>query len=241
MTQMLSCSNPSTSFNLRYNEYSDQLYTAALSLHPHCSTLAFSGVHTAESIGATLLELAEQLNLGINPAQGVKFLAEYGRFLDVEAPYDKTIEPVEWWSKVESSYGKLKEVTLRLFSISPGPADVERFFSNLPAANTSRRSNLSVTSLAKTAKVKIYFQWDTRQRTAENEPRRKPLWLREHRRDRNLGLQIAAIDVLSLREEDRDEWDTIGAAEAADLSDFEGFEDTSGEEDETKLSEEDLL
>jgi hypothetical protein len=203
--------------------------------------LAFSGVHTAESIGATLLELAEQLNLVINPAQGVKFLAEYGRFLDVEAPYDKTIEPVEWWSKVDSSYDKLKEVALRLFSISPGSADVERLFSNLSAANTSRRSKLSVTSLAKTAKMKTYFQWDTRQRTAENEPRRKPLWLREHRRDRNLGLQIAAIDVLSLREEDKDEWDTIGAAEAADLSDFEGFEDTSGQEDETKLSEEDLL
>lgn len=210
-------------FNVRYREYADPLYVVALSLHPYCSTLAVSGKWTTREIGLELNRISRSCKLVKGEKSSIRLLKEYKKFVERTGSYksrEHEKDPFRWWKSTDPENNALKQVALRIFSICPGSADVERLFSNLAAANTKVRSGLSVTTMAKVAKMKTYYQAETNRMKSSSSKSCSCIRIRKSA-ELDLG---QVIEGLSLPSED-DDLDTVGEVEAATLADFEGFED----------------
>lgn len=72
-------------------------------------------------------------------------------------------DAVHWWENSVTSQETLvlKSLTLRIFSISPGSADVERLFSSLAVSNGKARSGVSGRTLERIAQMKSFYVADT--------------------------------------------------------------------------------
>eukprot|EP01138_Halocafeteria_seosinensis_P001898 gb/GECG01001944.1/.p1 GENE.gb/GECG01001944.1/~~gb/GECG01001944.1/.p1 ORF type:complete len:673 (+),score=78.62 gb/GECG01001944.1/:1-2019(+) len=156
-------------FNIRYDEYADPLYMVALFLHPRCSRLALPIGKQQESfldVGTAIMDIAEQWGMISEegkPALGRQLNLYKNRlqwFAPTEVPEE---DAVHWWENLVSSQETLvlKSLALRIFSISPGSADVERLFSSLAASNGKARSGVSARTLERIAQMKSFYVADT--------------------------------------------------------------------------------
>eukprot|EP01138_Halocafeteria_seosinensis_P003902 gb/GECG01003988.1/.p1 GENE.gb/GECG01003988.1/~~gb/GECG01003988.1/.p1 ORF type:complete len:517 (+),score=58.69 gb/GECG01003988.1/:1-1551(+) len=217
-------------FNVRYREYGDPLYVVALSLHPYCSTLATSGKMTTRDIGLELNRIARRCKLVEGEKSSMRLLKEYMKFVDRTEAYKSRMhekDPIRWWQNTDPENNELKKVALRILSICPGSGDVERLFSSLAAAKTKMRSGLSVSTMAKVAKMKTYYQAETSDRIKSPSSKTYSC-IRIHKSSELGGLNLPSEDY---------DLDTVGEVEAASLADFEDFVE---EGDTVKVAEVDV-
>ncbi|KAI0056370.1 hypothetical protein BV25DRAFT_1978033, partial [Artomyces pyxidatus] len=137
--------------NKDFHAMNTTLHWLALFLHPLCRKLAISTVthsRKLEDACKTAAFLAKEWNWTASAAQ--QLMTDLKMYHDGRAPFaGGSADARKWWSGliVTAQDHPLKGLAIRILSIVPHSAEVERFFSNLGGIHTPRRSNIGVDKL----------------------------------------------------------------------------------------------
>ncbi|TFK57795.1 hypothetical protein BDN72DRAFT_782853, partial [Pluteus cervinus] len=205
------------------------IHTLALFLHPKCRKLAVS--HDAK--GRTLGQISETALNVVQSWGWSKELAE--KLLDNLKAYARRDRPFvgglndgrAWWNDIDltppTDY-PIKTLALKILSIVPHSADVERTFSDLNGVQGLRRSRLSVDTFETLGKLRAnYRRHFDESNKAQGKPTRRK---HQHMHTRNEpGIDAKALERLLPDDTPR------ATPEAFEVeSPFEGLEEVTPEE-----------
>ena len=134
--------------NVHFHAMNTDVHWLALFLHPLCRKLAVSTARHSR-------KLADAYRISLDIVQCWKWSKEMAENLtrdlkayhNGEAPFKGgKSDGKDWWKSlvVNVNSHPLKALAIKLFSIVPHAAEVERFFSNLGGIQSVKRSNLTI-------------------------------------------------------------------------------------------------
>ncbi|CDO74562.1 hypothetical protein BN946_scf184931.g1 [Trametes cinnabarina] len=131
-----------------FHEMNTDLHWFALFLHPLGRRLAVSSATNSRKVTDAFriaLDLAKSWNWSEESAK--QLIADIQQYTNGEAPFSGGIADAKsWWSGplINSKAHPIKAMALRIFSIVPHSAEIERLFSNLGGVQSVKRCRLSV-------------------------------------------------------------------------------------------------
>ncbi|KAF9455585.1 ribonuclease H-like domain-containing protein [Collybia nuda] len=127
------------------------LHWFALFLHPLCQKLAISSaVHSRKLQDAYRIAADIAFHWEWSRNQAEQLMADIKSYFHGQAPFQGGIKDGrEWWKSllVSATNHPLKALAIKIFSIVPHAAEVERFFSNLGGVQSVKRSQLTIPHL----------------------------------------------------------------------------------------------
>jgi hypothetical protein len=137
--------------NEQFHKMNTDLHWLTLFLHPLCRKLAISSASHSQKIEdayCIALDIVHRWNWSVQQAQ--KLTADIKKYSQGKAPFHgSSSDGKDWWSSllVSPSDHPLKTLAVRLFSVVPHAAEVERLFSNLGGVQSVRCSRLTVSHM----------------------------------------------------------------------------------------------
>ena len=144
-----------------FHNMNTDLHWFSLFLHPLSRSLAISSAthsRTIEKAYEFALDLASRWNWSEESA--TKLLADITQYAAGSAPFaGGTANAKEWWSNplLDEKAHPLKSMALRLFSIVPHSAEIERLFSNLAGVQSPKRCRLTVALMETLGILRNYY------------------------------------------------------------------------------------
>src|SRR6266850_1397973 len=138
--------------------FNHPLYFVALFLNPQWQTVALSRKYNAESITKEVLILAK--NFGFSKVQCIQIksdIADYLALVQARGKWDDSIDAWSWWNQ-QLRCQQLRLLALKLLTIRPHTAAVERLFSSLGLTKTTSRNRLGVEKLKMMALIRTRIQ-----------------------------------------------------------------------------------
>ena len=132
----------------RFHEMNTTLHWFALFLHPLARALAISSAPHSRTLKHAYdfaFDVAERWNWSKDTV--TKLIQDIGKYHRGEAPFAGGIADARaWWNGLPITHGQcpLKAMAVRIFSIVPHAAEIERLFSDLGGVQSPRRCRLSV-------------------------------------------------------------------------------------------------
>lgn len=137
--------------NTQFHEMNTDLHWLCLFLHPLCRKLAISNSrHSHKLEDAYKISLAIASNWGWSREMATALLRDIKGYFHVQGPFQGgKADGRDWWKSLLVSVAShpLKALAIKLFSIVPHAAEVERFFSNLGGIQSVKRSRLTIPHL----------------------------------------------------------------------------------------------
>ena len=134
--------------NTQFHEMNTDLHWLSLFLHPLCRKLAISNSrHSRKLEDAYKISLNIALRWGWSKEMATALLRDIKGYFHAHAPFQGgKADGRDWWKSllVNVTSHPLKALAIKLFSIVPHAAEVERFFSNLGGVQSVKRSRLTV-------------------------------------------------------------------------------------------------
>jgi hypothetical protein len=139
-----------TSVAKRFN---DPAYFVALFLNPGWQTMAISRKYNVESITKEILKLAKRFGFLKSQCIQIKSdVADYIVLAQARGNWDD-IDPRTWWNQ-QLRCQQLRLFALKILSVRPHTAAVERLFSRLAFTKTKSRSQLGVEKMKMMAVIR---------------------------------------------------------------------------------------
>ncbi|KIK00940.1 hypothetical protein K443DRAFT_132504 [Laccaria amethystina LaAM-08-1] len=134
--------------NTQFHEMNTDLHWISLFLHPLCRKLAISNSrHSRKLEDAYKISLTIASRWGWSKEMATALLRDIKGYFHVQAPFQGgKADGRDWWKSllVNVTSHPLKALAIKLFSIVPHAAEVERFFSNLVGIQSVKCSSLTV-------------------------------------------------------------------------------------------------
>lgn len=133
---------------IRFHEMNTDLHWFALFLHPLARKLAISSAshsRTIEKAYDVVFDLCRRWNWSEEVV--MKVIQDLRRYHAGEAPFSEgSADARAWWSQLSVNMKEcpLKALAIRIFSIVPHAAEIERLFSDLGGVQSPKRCRLSV-------------------------------------------------------------------------------------------------
>lgn len=134
--------------NTQFHEMNTDLHWLSLFLHPLCRKLAISNSrHSRKLEDAYRISLDIASRWGWSKEMATALLGDIKAYFHAQAPFQGgKADGRDWWKSllVNVTSHPIKALAIKLFSIVPHAAEVERFFSNLGGVQSVKRSRLTV-------------------------------------------------------------------------------------------------
>ena len=162
-----------------FHSINSPLHWFALFLHPLCRNLAISSATHSQKIEDAMrigLDLASRFGWTKDAAQ--QLVKNISAYADGCSPFEGgTSNGLDWWNglPIKVSDYPLKSMGIRILSIIPHAAEVERLFSNLGHIQGARRCNLTVPHMQTLGGLRNYYQGlvDKKKKDSGQSTRRK--------------------------------------------------------------------
>lgn len=145
-----------------FHSINSPLHWFALFLHPLCRNLAISSAtHSRKIEDAMRIGLDLASRFGWTEEAARRLVKNINTYADGSTPFEGgTSNGLDWWTElpVKASDYPLKSMGMRILSIVPHTAEVERLFSNLGHIQGVRRCNLSVPHMQTLGGLRNYYQ-----------------------------------------------------------------------------------
>lgn len=137
--------------------FDQPVYFVALFLNPEWQTMAISRKHDADSITKETLILAK--NFGFSKNQCIQIKSDIANYIVlVQARRRRDgMEPWNWWNQ-QTKCQQLRLLALKILSVRPHTAAVERLFSSLGLTKTKSRNRLNVERMKMMAMIRSRIQ-----------------------------------------------------------------------------------
>lgn len=145
-----------------FHAMNTDVHWLALYLHPLCRPLATTGSiysRTFNDAKRIAFEIAKKWDWASDLVLGLK--ANLKLYNNGDRPFNGgSLDAQEWWEglNISGEDYPLKIFAIRLFSIVPHAAEVERLFSNLGGIQSVRRSNLTVPKMLTLSMLRNNYQ-----------------------------------------------------------------------------------
>lgn len=211
-----------TSIRTGFHKMNTDLHWFALFLHPLARTLAISSATHSRQLDHALYYAAHLVaKWGWSCESVTKLLKDIQVYAKHQAPFTGgTANAKDWWAGliVDAADYPIKSLSLRIFSIVPHAAEIERLFSDLGGFHTPRRCRLTVAHMETLGVLRNHY-------TAElsgGKPTHRP---HAHMHTRTGGLDLEKLTEL----ESLFDTNTESESEAAEpnAEDLAGPEDVS--------------
>ncbi len=215
-----------TTIRVGFHEMNTLLHWFALFLHPLSRNLAISSASHSRTINQAYefaLDLASRWNWSKPTA--TRLIIDIDLYAASKPPFAGGIANAkEWWSSpiIKADMHPLKSMAIRVFSIVPHSAEIERFFSDLAGVNSPRRSRLTIEHMEVLGLLRNFY---TSELMGTTPTRRK----HAHMHTGDGGLDTAKLDTLLAQ------W--AFASQEQDPTDLAGPDDVSLDEIEAAYRE----
>jgi hypothetical protein len=155
-------------FNREFHAMNTPVHTLALFLHPLCRKLAVSNAakgRTFQQICRTALDIAHKWRWP--EAKARLLLKDLEQYYHCKGPFEGAqADGKAWWESLSVSQEKhpVKTLAIKLLSIVPHAAEVERLFSDLTGVQGVKRCNLTVPTFEKMGKLRANYTYHLHQR-----------------------------------------------------------------------------
>ena len=147
--------------NEQFHSINTDLHWLALFLHPLCRKLAIStATHSRKLEDAYAIAIQIVHKWQWSEDQARKLTGDIKLYYHGNPPFQGgTADGKDWWKSlvVSASVHPLKALAIKIFSIVPHAAEVERFFSNLGGVQGVKRSHLSIPHLETFGTLRIHY------------------------------------------------------------------------------------
>jgi Protein of unknown function (DUF 659)/hAT family C-terminal dimerisation region len=150
--------------------FNHPVYFVALFLNPEWQAMAISRKYNVESITREVLILAKNFGFSKNQCIQLKSdIIDYIALVQVSGQWND-IDPWSWWNQ-QSKCQQLRLLALKVLSVRPHTAAVERLFSSLGLAKTKSRNRLNVEKMKMIAIIRTRIRvQEERKRSARSFP-----------------------------------------------------------------------
>lgn len=152
-----------TVFNRRFHIMNTPIHSLALFLHPLARRLAISQAASGRTLPfliKTALEIAQQWRWKKENAE--KLITDLKMYSRCEGAFaGGQADGIDWWKGllIDANNHPLKIFAIRILSIVPHAADVERLFSQLGGVQSVKRCNLSVENFERMGKLRCNYSF----------------------------------------------------------------------------------
>ena len=147
--------------NEQFHSINTDLHWLALFLHPLCRKLAIStATHSRKLDDAYAIAIRIVRKWKWSEDQARKLMGDIKQYYHGNPPFQGgAADGKDWWKSlvVSASTHPLKALAIKIFSIVPHAAEVERFFSNLGGVQSVKRSRLSIPHLETFGTLRTHY------------------------------------------------------------------------------------
>ncbi|KAF9000108.1 ribonuclease H-like domain-containing protein [Cyathus striatus] len=179
-----------------FHAMNTELHWLALFLHPLCCKLAIiSSVHSQTTKDAFRIALGIAEKWGWSRKHAEQLLKDIQAYANEELPFKGgKADAIVWWKSV-IGFHPIQTFAIKMMSIVPHAAEVERFFSNLGGVQSVKRSQLTIAHLESLGTLRNHYNHQLHEATiaAGKDPHRH----HAHMHITSKGIDLERADTLT--------------------------------------------